>query len=151
MSVALGGANGERSQPVDPVSVLLSALALAGTALKPVADEAVKDGYAGLKAVILRKFGGKEPELAQVLEQHEKRPELYKPTAEAVLRQVGAADDQELVDKATALLEAAEAAQPGVTQGLVGQINAAGGRIVVAGTIHGGVRMGDDGIKSPGA
>jgi hypothetical protein len=128
---------------MDPITVLLSALSLAGTALKPVADQAIKDGYAGLKAYIIRKFGGKEPELVPVLEQHEKRPDLYKPTTEALLRQVGADRDQELVDKAAELLKQAEAVQPGVTGGLVGQINAAGGRIVVAGTIHGGVRMGD--------
>jgi hypothetical protein len=136
---------------MDPVTVVISALSLAGTALKPVADQAIKDGYAGLKALILRKFGGKEPELAQVIEQHEKRPELYAPTAEKALRNAGAGEDQELVDKATELLKSAEAAQPGITQGLVGQINAAGGRIVVAQTIHGGVRMGDEINKPPGA
>jgi len=136
---------------MDPITVLLSALSLAGTALKPLVDEAVKDGYNGLKELIIRKFAGKEPQLPQVLEQHEKHPELYKPTVETVLRQVEADQDQELMDKATDLLKRAEAAHPGVTGGLVGQINAAGGRVVVAGTIHGGVRMGEEINKSSGA
>jgi len=136
---------------MDPITVLLSALSLAGTALKPLVDEAVKDGYTGLKELIIRKFAGKEPQLPQVLEQHEKHPELYKPTVETVLRQVEADQDQELMDKATDLLKRAEAAHPGVTGGLVGQINAAGGRVVVAGTIHGGVRMGEEINKSSGA
>jgi hypothetical protein len=128
---------------MDPLTVLLSALSLAGTALKPVANQAIKDGYAGLKELIIRKFGSKEPELTQVLDQHEKRPELYKATTEAVLRQLGADRDQELVDKATELLKRAETSQPGVSGGLVGQINAAGGRVVAAQTIYGGVNMGD--------
>jgi hypothetical protein len=128
---------------MDPLTILQSALSLAGAALGPVANQAIKDGYAGLKELIIRKFGGQEPELARVLDQHEKRPDLYKPTAEAVLKQVGADRDQELVDRATELLKRAEAARPGVTGGLVGQINAAGGRVVVADTIHGGVDMGD--------
>jgi hypothetical protein len=135
---------------MDPITILMSALSLAATALKPVVDEAIKDGYTGLKALIVRKFGGKEPELAQVLEQHEKRPELYKPTAETVLKNVGADQDQELVDKATELLKKAESVSPGVTHGLVGQINAAGGRVIVAGTIHGGIRMGDDLSRTAG-
>ena len=128
---------------MDPLTVILSALALAGTALKPVVDQAIKDGYAGLKELIIRKFGGKEPQLAQVLEQHSARPDLYKPATEAVLRGVGADQDQELVDRATELLKQAEASQPGVSGGLVGQINAAGGRVVTAQVIHGGVNMGD--------
>jgi hypothetical protein len=136
---------------MDPLTVLLSALSLAGTALKPVADQAIKDGYVGLKELIIRKFRGKEPELAQVLDQNEKRPDVYKPAAEAMLKQVGADQDQEILDKSTELLKRAEAAQPGVTGGLVGQINAAGGRVVVAGTIHGGVRMGDEVDRPSGA
>ena len=136
---------------MDPISILLSALSLAGTALKPITDQAIKDGYVGLKELIIRKFGGKEPELTHVLDQNEKRPDVYKPAAEATLKQVGADQDQEILDKATELLKRAEAAQPGVTGGLVGQINAAGGRVVVAGTIHGGLDMGDKLDKPPGA
>jgi hypothetical protein len=136
---------------MDPITVLLSALSLAGTALKPIAHEVIKDGYAGLKELIIRKFGGKEPELAQVLDLNEKRPDVYKPAVEATLKQVGADQDQEIIDRAMELLKRAEAAQPGVTGGLVGQINAAGGRVVVAETIHGGLRMGDDADSSSGA
>jgi hypothetical protein len=136
---------------MDPLTILLSALSVASAALGPVADQAIKDGYAGLKELIIRKFGGKKPELAQVLDQHEKRPDVYNPAAEAALKQVGADQDQEILDKATELLKRAEAAQPGVTGGLVGQINAAGGRVVVAETIHGGVRMGNEVDKPSGA
>jgi hypothetical protein len=135
---------------MDPLTVLLSALSLAGTALKPVADQAIKDGYFALKGLIIRKFGSKEPELTQVLDKNEKRPDVYKPAVKATLKQVGADQDQEILDKATELLKRAEATRPGITGGLVGQINAAGGRVIVAGTIHGGVRMGDEVDKSSG-
>ena len=128
---------------MDPITILVTALSFAGTALRPVADEAIKDGYAGLKSLIIRKFGGKDPDLAQVINQNEQRPELYKPAAETILKQVGADRDQEILDKATELLKRVEVAQPGATNGLVGQINAQGGRVVVAQVIHGGVNMGD--------
>ncbi len=39
---------------MEPIAVLLSALSLAGTALQPVSDQAVKDGYAGLKELLER-------------------------------------------------------------------------------------------------
>src|ERR1700752_5081277 len=136
---------------MDPLTLLLSALSLAGTALKPVADQAIKDGYVGLKEFLIRKFGDKEPERTEVLDKNEKRPDLYKTTAEAVLKQVGADQDQEILDKATELLKLAEGSQPGITGGLVGQINAAGGRGAVGGKIHGGVRLGDDVVKPSGA
>jgi hypothetical protein len=136
---------------MDPLNIILSALSVASAALGPVAEQAIKDGYTGLKELIIRKFGGKEPELEQVLDQHKERPDVYKPAAEAVLKQVGADRDQEILEKATELLKRAEAAQPGITGGLVGQINAAGGRVVVAETIHGGVRMGDEVDKPSGA
>jgi hypothetical protein len=128
---------------MDPLTVIVSALSLAGAALQPVAEQAIKDGYAGLKALLIRKFGGVEPELAQVLDQHERRPEVYKPAAENLLRTVGADRDQEVVDAATALLKHAEQTQPGISGGLVGQINAQGGQVaVVQGNVHGGIHMG---------
>jgi hypothetical protein len=128
---------------MDPLTVIISALSLAGTALQPITDQAIKDGYAGLKALLIRKFGGAEPELAPVLDQHERRPDVYTPAAENLLRAVGADRDQEVVDAATALLKHAEQTQPGISGGLVGQINAQGGQVaVVQGNVHGGIHMG---------
>jgi hypothetical protein len=48
---------------VDPITIILSGLSLAGAALQAVAGLAVKDGYDGLKALILQKFGARHPKL----------------------------------------------------------------------------------------
>jgi hypothetical protein len=45
-------------QGMDPITNVLSALSSAG---KPVADHVITDGYAGLKALIVRRFGSSHP------------------------------------------------------------------------------------------
>ncbi len=129
---------------MDPMTVLLSALALAGPALKPVADQAVKDAYAGLKTLLVDRFSPKNPKLESTLEVHAEDPETFKPAVEKMLRDVGADKDQEVVDAATKLLQKTEEKHPGATGGIVNQINAQGGRVVVIdGDFHGTLNMGD--------
>ncbi len=118
---------------MDPITVLMSALSLAGASLGPMSDEAIKDGYAGLKSLLVRKFGPKDPGLEPNLARFEQKPEAWKEAIRDTLQEAGAAKDQEVVDRATELLKKAEAAQPGVTGGLVGQINAAGGKVTIVG------------------
>ena len=123
---------------MDPLTVIVSALAVG---VGKVADQAIRDGYAGLRALIIRKFGARHSELQERLDEHAEDPEHRKDDINNALRDAAVDRDQEVVTLATELLKLAEAAQPGVSGGLVGQINAQGGRVVVAGTIHGGVQM----------
>jgi hypothetical protein len=122
---------------MDPISVILSALAVAGA---KVGDQAIRDGYAGLKALILRKFGRGQPKLEERIDDFVADQETFQKPAEKALAEAGVAADQEVLDRAVELLRAAERAQPGVTGGLIGQINAR--NVVVARQIYGGVHQG---------
>ena len=119
---------------MEPITVVISALALgAKAAMKPAVKQAVQDAYGGLKTLIVRKFGGRDEALERRLDDHQQDPETYEKPTEKVLTGVGAADDQGVVDLATELLQLLEQDEPGVTGGLVGQINAQGGKVVVVG------------------
>jgi hypothetical protein len=121
---------------MDPITVILSALAVAGA---KVGDQVIRDGYAGLKALIVRKFGKDRPKLEERIDDYVADQETFQKPAEKELTEAGVTADQEVVDRAVELLRAAEQAQPGVTGGLVGQINAR--NVVVANQIYGGVHQ----------
>jgi hypothetical protein len=121
---------------MDPVNVIVSALVVGAS---EVTKDLVKDTYAALKSLLGRLVGGKKGAPDPVAEA-EKDPKARDKVTEAV-KKSGVAKDQAAVDAAVALLQAAEAARPGIEGGIVGQINAAGGKVLVVGTNTGTINM----------
>lgn len=120
---------------MDPITVIVTALvAGAAAALKATAEQAVKDAYAGFKRLILDRYGH-NGDVTQAVAQLESKPDSAgrKTTLQEELAATSADKDQEVLDRAVALLKEAENQSPGITGGLVGQINAAGGKVTVVG------------------
>lgn len=120
---------------MDPMTVLLSALSLAGSTLKPVTDQAVKDGYASLKQLIVHKFGSSDAKLVPTLADYADDPETYAKPAAKVLRDAGVDRDQEVLDRAAELLRCAEATQVSVTVTASGERSVAIGGSATGSTI----------------
>jgi hypothetical protein len=95
---------------MDPISLIIAALAAGAIAgVKDAAGQAVKDAYAGLKGLIRRRFVG-NPEAEAALGQLERQPGSDQAPLAQHLQAAGAADDEELVRAAQALLKQADPA-----------------------------------------
>jgi len=91
---------------MDPLTVIISALtAGAAAAAKDVVAQVIKDGYAGLKTLVVRRFGQKG-DVETALEGVEKKPdsEARQGVLKEELEKAGAAQDTEVVRQAQALL-----------------------------------------------
>lgn len=89
---------------MDPITVIVTALAAgAASGISDTASSAVKDAYAGLKALVTRRLGGR-PGAELVLARHEEAPETWKAPLMAELGEAGAGDDPDLVAAAEALM-----------------------------------------------
>jgi hypothetical protein len=117
---------------LEPITVLLSALSTVG---KPVSDQIVKDGYAGLKALIVRKFGATHPKIEPTLTDYAEDPETYEKPAAKVLREARVDCDQEVLDRAVELLNQAGAPVGPVTVTASGERSVAIGGAVTGSTI----------------
>lgn len=125
---------------MEPMTVILGALSAVGAA---IGDQGVKDAYAGLKALIVQKFGVDNPKLEQRLDEYVEDADTFAKPAEKALRDAKVDQDQDVVNRAVEVMKQAEAASPGASGGLVGQINAAGGVVnVVGGNVYGGINVG---------
>jgi hypothetical protein len=93
---ALSYPGGERT--LDTVTLITSALIGGASAgLKDTATQSVRDAYAGLKALLQRRFRGRnEAEVA--LAQHEAKPEVWAPALREELVQAGADQDEEILE-----------------------------------------------------
>lgn len=111
---------------MDPVTLIVTALtAGAAAGSQSFVTDAIKDAYAGLKALIKRKFAGKaSAEVA--LAEHETDPETWQAPLKKVLIQEHLDQDTQILQAAQALLDQIQA-QPGgkhYTQSIIGNYNA---------------------------
>jgi hypothetical protein len=89
---------------MDPISLIVTALAAgASAAVRDTASQAVKDGYTGLKAVIMRKLGS-SPTAKEIIERHEEAPEVWEKPLAAELEKAGVGDDDEVIRLAEELM-----------------------------------------------
>lgn len=95
---------------MDPISLIIAALAAGAIAgVKDTAGQAVKDAYAGLKALLrIRLAGNRQAEAA--LDQAEQQPGSGQELLAEHLRASSADHDAELIRAARALLEQADPA-----------------------------------------
>ncbi len=133
---------------MDPLTVIISALtAGAAASAKDVVAQAVKDGYVGLKALIVRQFGQKA-DVEAALEGVEKKPDSE--ARQAVLKEeletAGAAQDAEVVRQAQALLELLK--QHGLVSGPSYQATVKGSGAIAQG--EGAVAAGAGGVAVGG-
>ena len=91
---------------MDPVSLILEALAAgAVAAVKETAGNAIKDGYAALKAAIKNAWTGSDDSAEVLLNEYENDPEIYQTPIETKLRQQGLDKNDEIIAKADALMK----------------------------------------------
>ncbi len=91
---------------MEPITIILTALKAGAVAVaKVTADEAIKDAYQSLKALILRKFAGK-PKDEMVLDEHEKDPtKTWDEPLKKALTETAADKDREIVEAAQHLMK----------------------------------------------
>ncbi len=85
---------------MDPVTLILTALGVgAATGGQALVNDVIKDSYAGLKALIARKFAGK-PRAEVALNEHESDPKTWEAPLKKALMQERADQDQEIIEAA---------------------------------------------------
>jgi hypothetical protein len=129
---------------VDPVTLIVAALAAGASAgVSEAVSQGVKDAYAGVKALVLRRV--KDVPAGEVaVAEHEKDPEVWAAPLAKKLADAGADRDPEVIAAAQRLLQLLDPAGAQAGTYTV-NIAATGDRSVAAHTIHGSVHTGDTG------
>ncbi len=90
---------------MEPVSLITGGL-LAG--LKDVGTQAVKDAYAGLKSLIIKRFNTQEkPEGELAVKKFEEKPEAWQGALEDSLKEIQIQNDSEIIEAAQKLAKLA--------------------------------------------
>lgn len=114
---------------MEPTTFIISALVAGATAaLQETASQAVKDAYAGLKALIQKRFAG-QPEAEMALAQHEKKPKVWEAPLKDALAETGADKDEAILQVAERLLKLVQPQQVGTGKYSV-QIGEAQGTVI---------------------
>ena len=116
---------------MDPVTTILTALAVAGG---KAGGQAIADGYAALRDLILRKFGSRRA-LEPAMADYASDPEGQTQVMAQELQTAGVLDDQEVLERAQQLIKIAREADPVRTNALVNEIRAR--NVAVIGTNKG--------------
>jgi hypothetical protein len=96
---------------MDPITLIVTALAAGAAAgVQGTAASAVKDAYAGLKALVKKRFAGR-PDAELILARHERAPDTWQAPLAAELRDAGADRDPDLVTTARALMDLIDGAR----------------------------------------
>jgi len=143
---------------MDPLAMIVTALAAGAAATaKDVAGQAIRDGYAGLKALLIRKFGS-QADVEDALQSVEQKPDS-EPRQDVLKEELAAAkadQDTELVKQAQTFLELLK--KQGLVSGTAyqvsvtgpgsaavgpGAVSAGAGGVAVGGDVEGGIHIGD--------
>lgn len=89
---------------MDPITLIVAALAAgAASGVKDAASSAVRDAYAGLRALVKKRLAGRaDAEL--ILARYERAPETWRAPLETELGEAGADRDSSLLAAAQALM-----------------------------------------------
>ena len=90
---------------MDPITLIVTALAAgAASGITETASSAVRDAYVSLRALVRKRLAGR-PDAELVLAKHETSPDTWQVPLIAVLGEVGADRDTDLVTAAQALMD----------------------------------------------
>ncbi len=98
---------------MDPITLIVTALATgAASGITETASSAVRDAYVSLRALVRKRLAGR-PDAELVLAKHETSPDTWQVPLIAVLGEVGADRDTDLVTAAQALMDLVDKAGAG--------------------------------------
>jgi hypothetical protein len=117
---------------MDPITLIVAALAAgAASGMGDAASQAIKDAYAGLKALLKKRFAG-NAKAEETLADHEADPNIYAAPMEKQLKETGVAEDPSVIEAAQKLMELVDPQGAAAGQYNVGSISADRGGIAAA-------------------
>lgn len=103
---------------MEPIEILLHAIAQGGPALRPHADPSLRRAYTDYVELLAQKYGSDQPSLLPLIRDYVHSPEWYETPLSSLLGVVGADRDRDLLSRARQVLRASTEAydEPGTGQ-----------------------------------